>query len=606
MFDDVLENILARLPARDAVACMALSTHHRGLVRSPAFRRLHCRLAPPLPRPGIAFVATAPIRGKRHLIHGFHVAGLITGGVTAPMRAVFGHRYFGDGYVRYVNVCDGVVLVADEAHSPLCRCALWNPALADVPREVVIAGPSKNCEYLVGAVGRRRRRAAAASVEGRYGADTGATRQCLGRAARGKVEGSKFSWTGAGVVYSCTRKVLVLGPPLVSKVVSGLLPVARMVQATQEEVFADVGGEQEQVKRSRRFPFDRSLLSALVDQWRPETHTFHMSFGEMTITLEDVSMLTRLPLAREAIGPSEAPVGWREDLQQRFAGVHPVEPPGGLLPVQANQTHGPKKIWLEQFRVEMMTADPTEYQLARHFEAYLLWLFGWVMFTSTHGNTFDARWIEYARRIADAPLDQIPQLSWGSAVLCGTNRGLATRVSRPHGLRYSRMRPQWAGLQVRSAYDYFTEAFDHLSYSTKSPHRALSEHTQKMAPWLQQWAGAADDAVDEAEPYNEGTYQFYIQWYGPRTRTRLLHVEALPPHRAPTVSDLYSNHIGVAPHQMVCRPADVGMEIQVDSNPMTLQWAFTRGDDFFCVTDVGEGSSPGGNSFVPSVHRGAR
>ncbi|KAL6875727.1 hypothetical protein ACP4OV_013240 [Aristida adscensionis] len=102
------------------------------------------------------------------------------------------------------------------------------------------------------------------------------------------------------------------------------------------------------------------------------------------------------------------------------------------------------------------------------------------------------------------------------------------------------------------------------SYSMKGPHRPLSEHTQRMAPWLQQWAGAADDTVDEAEPYNEGTYQFYIQWYAPRTRTRLLQVEAPPPHRAPTVSDLYSDHIGVALHQT----ADVGTEIQDDANQM--------------------------------------
>uniref|UniRef100_A0A0A9AAJ1 Uncharacterized protein n=1 Tax=Arundo donax TaxID=35708 RepID=A0A0A9AAJ1_ARUDO len=31
----------------------------------------------------------------------------------------------------------------------------------------------------------------------------------------------------------------------------------------------------------------------------------------------------------------------------------------------------------------MMAAQPTEKQLAQHLEAYLLWLFGWVKFTST-------------------------------------------------------------------------------------------------------------------------------------------------------------------------------------------------------------------------------
>ena len=36
---------------------------------------------------------------------------------------------------------------------------------------------------------------------------------------------------------------------------------------------------------------DRSLLTALVDRWRPETHTFHLPCGEMTPTLQDVAYL---------------------------------------------------------------------------------------------------------------------------------------------------------------------------------------------------------------------------------------------------------------------------------------------------------------------------
>lgn len=77
-----------------------------------------------------------------------------------------------------------------------------------------------------------------------------------------------------------------------------------------------------------------------------------------------------------------------------------------------------------------MVAQPTPYQLSRHLEAYLLWLFGWVMFTSSHGDTVDARWISVARDIADSELEQIPRLSWGSAVLAWTYRGLCQACVR--------------------------------------------------------------------------------------------------------------------------------------------------------------------------------
>jgi hypothetical protein len=39
--------------------------------------------------------------------------------------------------------------------------------------------------------------------------------------------------------------------------------------------------------------------------------------------------------------------------------------------------------------------------------------------------------IPWARRIADAPLEQMPQISWGSAVLAATYRGLCSIVTRP-------------------------------------------------------------------------------------------------------------------------------------------------------------------------------
>lgn len=47
---------------------------------------------------------------------------------------------------------------------------------------------------------------------------------------------------------------------------------------------------------------DQALIHGLVERWRPETHTFHLPVGEMTITLQDVSCLWGLPIHGEPVG----------------------------------------------------------------------------------------------------------------------------------------------------------------------------------------------------------------------------------------------------------------------------------------------------------------
>lgn len=43
------------------------------------------------------------------------------------------------------------------------------------------------------------------------------------------------------------------------------------------------------------------VVSAFVERWYPETNTFHMSFGEMTITLDDVLYVLGIPVVGRAV-----------------------------------------------------------------------------------------------------------------------------------------------------------------------------------------------------------------------------------------------------------------------------------------------------------------
>ncbi|CAL1377706.1 unnamed protein product [Linum trigynum] len=50
-----------------------------------------------------------------------------------------------------------------------------------------------------------------------------------------------------------------------------------------------------------RIEIDNDMLTAMAKRWRPETHTFHLPEGEMTITLKNGAILTGLPISGEAI-----------------------------------------------------------------------------------------------------------------------------------------------------------------------------------------------------------------------------------------------------------------------------------------------------------------
>ncbi|XP_009767811.1 protein MAIN-LIKE 2-like [Nicotiana sylvestris] len=58
-----------------------------------------------------------------------------------------------------------------------------------------------------------------------------------------------------------------------------------------------------------RLQLDWSLVTALIERWRPETRTFHLLIGEATITLQDVKVIYGLPVSGH---PVALPYAMRE------------------------------------------------------------------------------------------------------------------------------------------------------------------------------------------------------------------------------------------------------------------------------------------------------
>jgi hypothetical protein len=74
--------------------------------------------------------------------------------------------------------------------------------------------------------------------------------------------------------------------------------------------------------------FNATSITMMVDRWRPETHSFHLPRGEMTVTLEDMAMILGLPIRGQPITGRCDLSGWRERVVDFVGRPPPPKVPG--------------------------------------------------------------------------------------------------------------------------------------------------------------------------------------------------------------------------------------------------------------------------------------
>ncbi|XP_019427237.1 PREDICTED: serine/threonine-protein phosphatase 7 long form homolog [Lupinus angustifolius] len=94
------------------------------------------------------------------------------------------------------------------------------------------------------------------------------------------------------------------------------LPSEQVLQVIRNTAFANL-------LNIGRAEINNHLLTAMVERWRPETHTFHFPNGECTITLEDVAYQLGIPIDGKAV-TGDTSLDWG-DLCQQLLGVTPSD-----------------------------------------------------------------------------------------------------------------------------------------------------------------------------------------------------------------------------------------------------------------------------------------
>lgn len=163
---------------------------------------------------------------------------------------------------------------------------------------------------------------------------------------------------------------------------------------------------------------DKALITALVERWRPETHSFHLASGEITVTLQDVAMLFALPIDGRPVCSTTD-----HDYAQVVLDCLGLDARGPAMPGKSFLHYK----WLKKHFYEL-PEEVDDMTVERHVRAYILSLLCGVLFPDGTGRMS----LIYLPLIAD--LSRVSTYSWASAVLAFLYRSLCS-VASSHNIK---------------------------------------------------------------------------------------------------------------------------------------------------------------------------
>ncbi|KAM3361846.1 hypothetical protein P3S68_016700 [Capsicum galapagoense] len=180
--------------------------------------------------------------------------------------------------------------------------------------------------------------------------------------------------------------------------------------------------------RCNRPAIDRSLITSLVERWRPETHTFHFRTGEATITLQDIEVLYGLPMNGASVLGIETTrtIGDWQNICQRLLGFVPSlrDFSSSFLKVSALKAH-----MLGEPQLSDMATQEIVNQKVR---CYIFWMIAGTMMEDTSGSYLKPMYLPMLEDV-----NAIGSYSWGSVTLaclyrflCKASQSIQNEIAR--------------------------------------------------------------------------------------------------------------------------------------------------------------------------------
>ncbi|XP_075657831.1 serine/threonine-protein phosphatase 7 long form homolog [Castanea sativa] len=166
------------------------------------------------------------------------------------------------------------------------------------------------------------------------------------------------------------RSSLLWNTPLESEEVSGLLTCRHREKGLLEgeldpqiaSYIRDAGLDG--LLRVPHMDLDHALITTLVERWRPEMHLFHLPYGEMTITLQDITVIMGVPIHGLPVVGFTHMKRWHDLCIDLLGTPRPPKRPVGTKKNTA-MLEGPriKAKWLEEQFINPLPVDTTEVEM---------------------------------------------------------------------------------------------------------------------------------------------------------------------------------------------------------------------------------------------------
>ncbi|KAM3378222.1 hypothetical protein P3S68_010635 [Capsicum galapagoense] len=152
--------------------------------------------------------------------------------------------------------------------------------------------------------------------------------------------------------------------------------------------------------------YDVELISALVERWRPETHTFYLRIGEATITLQDIKIMFGMVVDGSPIILEDSIDLGIAARRQMMCDLTGWEPPldcfCGIRIILVSKLAAYVK------ELDDINDDTSEIEVQRRVRLYLLWLCGGTLFSDKFNSKIS---LDYLIEMQD--LNAMSTKAWG-------------------------------------------------------------------------------------------------------------------------------------------------------------------------------------------------